>query len=118
MAKEPGPALERVTYAPKRDTLTLTLANDRVVQIPRRAIAELRNLDERQLRALRPDNAGMTLSQRDRDIDIYVPGLLAAIFGIRPAAMLGAIGGSKRSRAKRRASQKNGRRGGRPQKIA
>ena len=108
------PALKRVTYAPKRDVITLNLASERVVQIPRHAIKELRNLSERQLRALRPDNAGVTLSQRELDIDIYVPGLPANIFGIRPGVMLGKAGGSKTSAAKRRASQVNGRRGGRP----
>ncbi len=116
MDKRFEPALKRVTYAPKRDVITLNLASDRVVQIPRRAITELRNLSARELRALRPDNAGVTLSQRELDIDIYVPGLLANIFGIRPGAMLGKAGGSKTSRAKRRASQENGRSGGRPRK--
>jgi hypothetical protein len=116
MDKRFEPALKRVTYAPKRDVITLNLASDRVVQIPRRTIKELRNLNERQLCALRPDNAGVTLSQRELDIDIYVPGLLASIFGIKPGAMLGKVGGSKTSLAKRRASQENGRRGGRPRK--
>ncbi len=116
MDKQFEPGLKRVSYAPKRDVITLTLASDRVVQIPRRAIKELRNLSERQLRALRPDNAGVTLSQRELDIDIYVLGLLANVFGIRPGVMLGKAGGSKTSIAKRRASQANGRSGGRPRK--
>jgi hypothetical protein len=114
MDKQFEPALKRVTYAPKRDVITLNLESDRVVQIPRRAIKELRNLTERQLRGLRPDNAGVTLSQRELDIDIHVAGLLANVFGIRPGAMLGKAGGSKTSVAKRRASQANGRSGGRP----
>lgn len=116
MAKGLEPTLESVSYAPTRDMITLKLENNRVVQIPRRAISELRGLTDKQLRALRPDNAGVTLSQRELDIDIYLPGLLASVFGIQPGVMLGKVGGSKTSGAKRQASQKNGRRGGRPRK--
>ena len=46
-----------------RDMITLRLENNRVVQILRRAIAELRGLTDKHCRALRPDNAGVTLSQ-------------------------------------------------------
>lgn len=116
MDKQLGPTLKRVSYAPSKDIVTLSLASDRIVQIPRRSIKELRGLSERQMRALHPDNAGATLSQRELDIDIYLPGLLANVFGIKPAAMLGKAGGSKTSPAKRRASQANGRLGGRPRK--
>jgi hypothetical protein len=58
----------------------------------------------------------MTLSQRDLDIDIYLPGLLADALALSASAMLGKRGGAKKSPAKRRASQENGRRGGRPKK--
>jgi hypothetical protein len=58
----------------------------------------------------------MTLSQRDRDIDIYLPGLLTDALSLSASAMLGKKGGAKKSPEKRRASRENGRRGGRPKK--
>ncbi len=116
MAKTIEPMLERVGYAPRRDVITLHLSTGALVEIPRRAIKELRNLNREQLHALRPDNAGVTLSRRDLDIDIYLPGLLSEMLGVKPGAVLGRKGGTSRSPAKRRASQRNGRRGGRPKK--
>ncbi len=118
MAKMIEPVLERVKYAPTRDVVALRLSSGTLVEIPRLTIKELRNLNQAQLQALRPDNAGMTLSQRDLDIDIYIPGLLGEALGVKPSAILGRKGGTSRSPAKRRAAQRNGRRGGRPKKIS
>ena len=116
MAKTIEPVLERVGYAPKRDVITLHLSTGARVEVPRLAVRELKNLNQAQLRALRADNAGVTVSQRDLDIDIYLPGLLSEVLGVKPGAVLGRKGGTSRSPAKRRASQRNGRRGGRPKK--
>jgi hypothetical protein len=116
MAKTIEPMLERVGYAPKRDVIALHLSTGALVEIPRLAVKELRDLNQGQLHALRPENAGVTLSQRDLDIDIYLPGLLSEMLGVKPGAILGRKGGTSRSPAKRRASQGNGRRGGRPKK--
>jgi hypothetical protein len=116
MAKTIEPMLERVGYAPKRDVIMLRLSTGALVEIPRLAVKELRNLSQAQLEVLKPDNAGVTLSQRDLDIDIYLPGLLSEMLGVKPGAVLGRKGGTSRSPAKRRASQSNGRRGGRPKK--
>jgi hypothetical protein len=118
MARTTELVLERVGYAPKRDVITLHLSTGALVEIPRLAVKELKNFDQSQLRALRPDNAGATLSQRDLDIDIYLSGLLSDVLGVKPGAVLGRKGGTSRSPAKRRASQRNGRRSGRPKKKA
>ncbi|MBV8282595.1 MAG: DUF2442 domain-containing protein [Candidatus Eremiobacteraeota bacterium] len=117
MPKTAGPILQWVSYMPRRDAVSLQLSSGAVVEIPRVAIRELRRLSQSELKALRSDNAGMTISQRDLDIDIYLPGLLGDMLGVRPAAVLGRKGGSSRSSAKRRASRQNGRRGGRPKKA-
>lgn len=114
MAKKSEPTLTRVGYAPSRDVVSLHLSTGALVEIPRSAIPELRSLVASELRTLKPDNAGMTLSHRTRDIDIYLPGLLADVFALNASAMLGKKGGAKTSDAKRRAAQQNGRRGGRP----
>lgn len=53
------------------------------------------------------------------DADLYLPALLDGFLGSRKwmAARLGAIGGKSRSEAKRFASKRNGKLGGRPRKA-
>jgi len=53
------------------------------------------------------------------DADLYVPGLLAGVFGSKRwmARTLGAAGGRSRTAAKTRAARENGRKGGRPKKA-
>jgi hypothetical protein len=65
-------------------------------------------------------SAGLGLYWPKLDADIYIPGLLQGVFGSKRwiAAQLGAIGGKVRSRAKAAAARKNGRKGGRPRKVA
>ncbi len=118
MAKMIEPTLEGVKYTPKRDVVALRLSTGALIEVPRFTIKELRKLNQAQLRDLEPDNAGMTLSQRDLDIDIYLPGLLSEALGVRPSAVLGRKGGASRSPAKRRAARRNGRRGGRPKDVS
>jgi hypothetical protein len=54
------------------------------------------------------------------DADLYVPCLLAGVFGSKRwmARALGAAGGRSRTPAKTRAARENGRKGGRPKKHA
>ncbi|MEW6597043.1 MAG: DUF2442 domain-containing protein [Pseudomonadota bacterium] len=54
------------------------------------------------------------------DADLYVPGLLRGVFGSQRwmARLLGAAGGRARTAAKSRAARENGRKGGRPKKLA
>ncbi len=54
------------------------------------------------------------------DAHLYLPALLQGVFGSKRwmAAQLGAAGGKARSAAKTAAARTNGRRGGRPRKVA
>lgn len=54
------------------------------------------------------------------DADLYVPALLQGVFGSKSwmARQLGAAGGRARSGAKVAAARENGRKGGRPRKLA
>ncbi|HZP25249.1 MAG TPA: DUF2442 domain-containing protein [Terriglobales bacterium] len=80
----------------------------------------LENARPAQLREIEISPSGLGLHFPKLDADLYLPGLLQGILGSRKwmAARLGAVGGRSTSTAKRRASQANGRLGGRPRKIA
>lgn len=64
--------------------------------------------------------AGLGLHWPRLDADVYVPALLQGVFGSRNwmARQLGTAGGRARSAAKAAASRENGRKGGRPRKVA
>lgn len=64
--------------------------------------------------------AGLGLHWPQLDADLYVPALLRGVFGSKNwmARQLGAEGGRARTAAKVAASRANGRRGGRPKKLA
>jgi len=54
------------------------------------------------------------------DADVYVPALLQGVLGSKSwmAKQLGTVGGQARTEAKSAAAWENGRKGGRPKKIA
>jgi hypothetical protein len=64
--------------------------------------------------------AGLGLHWPKLDADVYVPSLLQGVFGSRRwmASSLGASGGKSRSPTKAAAARENGRKGGRPPKVA
>ncbi len=63
--------------------------------------------------------AGEMLHWESLDVDHYIPSLLAGVFGNRRwMSEIGKRGGLVRSGAKTRAARKNGRKGGRPRKVA
>lgn len=65
------------------------------------------------------DDHGSVLHWESLDLDHYVPGLIAGVFGNRRwMSEIGKRGGLKRSPAKVKAARANGRKGGRPAKSA
>ena len=64
--------------------------------------------------------AGLGLHWPRLDADLYVPALVQGVFGSEAwmARLLGARGGRSRTEAKVAASRENGRKGGRPKKVA
>jgi hypothetical protein len=63
---------------------------------------------------------GLGLHWPRLDADLYLPGLFEGMFGTRGwmAKTLGKVGGRSTSSAKQEAARINGRRGGRPRKMA
>jgi len=64
--------------------------------------------------------AGLGLYWPRLDADLYIPALLEGVFGSRSwmARQMGANGGRARTDAKAAAARENGRKGGRPRKVA
>jgi len=74
----------------------------------------------RELSDIEISPSGLGLRWPKLDADIYLPALLDGLLGSKKwvAAKLGAAGGRVKSRAKAAASRENGKRGGRPRKVA
>ncbi len=70
------------------------------------------------LAAVEVDGLGFNLHWPALDVDLYVPALVAGIFGTRAwmARELARVAGRKTSAAKAVASRANGAKGGRPRK--
>jgi hypothetical protein len=66
------------------------------------------------------DPPGFGLHFPRLDADLYLPALLEGLLGSKAwaASRMGQAGGKARTPAKQAASRANGRRGGRPQKVA
>ncbi|MHB8148361.1 MAG: DUF2442 domain-containing protein [Vulcanimicrobiaceae bacterium] len=86
--------------------------------IPIKAIDEIAAAPIAMLRDVKASPIGDGLIFCEFGEAIYVPGLLRDLFGDAFAGALGKIGGRSRSDAKVRAARKNGRKGGRPRKVA
>jgi hypothetical protein len=74
----------------------------------------------RELSDIEISPSGLGLRWPRLDADIYLPSLLDGLLGSKKwvAAKLGAAGGRVKSRAKAASSRENGKRGGRPRKVA
>ena len=79
----------------------------------------LENAKASQLDEIEISPSGLGMHFPKLDADLYLPSLLEGFLGSRKwmAARLGAIGGKSRSQAKRFASKRNGKLGGRPRKA-
>lgn len=90
------------------------------IAFPTRLAEGLAEASSADLSEIEISPAGLGLHWPKLDADVYVPALLQGVFGSKRwmAAQLGMAGGQTRSRAKAAASRENGRKGGRPRKVA
>jgi len=121
-----GEAFER--YAPRAlfaryrgsdDAVVVGLTSGIELAIPRRLMQGLESASVEALANVAVLGPGSTLFWESLDVAHGVASLLKGIFGNRRwMSEIGKRGGAVRSRAKARASRKNGCKGGRPRKVA
>ncbi len=107
-------------YDRRTSRVVVKLNTDVQISFPPRLTEGLADASPDDLAAIEVSASGLGLHWPKLDADLYIPGLLVGQLGSKRwmAAQLGAAGGSVRSPAKAGSSRENGRKGGRPRKVA
>ena len=112
------PHATAVRYHAANDVFALALSNGVEVVIPRKLLQGLDGGSTRELRDVTIVGHGTGLHWPALNVDHYVRGLLAGVFGTRRWGEHLRAAGSVSSPAKAAAARENGRKGGRPKKKA
>ena len=116
MRTQPRAASAR--YDPETRRVVVELVNGCTYVFPAELAQELHGADDEALADVVIDGVGFNLHWPALDADLYVPALVAGVFGTRDwmAREWARLAGSATSPAKAAASRANGARGGRPRK--
>ena len=106
-------------YDARSRRLRIELVSGVGVSIPIAKLQGLADAPASVIRTVRVDGGGYGLHWPSLDLDLAVPDLIAGCFGSRAwMSALARRGGKATSAAKRRAARENGKKGGRPWKVA
>jgi hypothetical protein len=100
--------------------VVVDLTNGCAYAFPARLVQDLQGASDQDLAQVEVDGMGFNLHWPTLDADLYVPALLAGVFGTRAwmTRELARLAGQATSPAKAKAARANGAKGGRPRKAA
>ena len=109
-----------VRYDRRRDRIVVSLNTGVELAFPPHIAQGLETAAPSDLTDIEISPSGFGVHFPRLDAHLYLPALMQGVFGSKKwmAAQLGAAGGKARSPAKRAAARANGKRGGRPRKLA
>jgi Protein of unknown function (DUF2442) len=115
-----GPQATGAHYDAARDRIVVELSTGIEISFPPKQAQGLESALPDDLSAIEITPSGLGLHFPKLDADIYVPALMEGVLGSAKwmAGQMGRIGGAARSASKAQAARENGKRGGRPRKIA
>ncbi len=107
-------------YDRRTSRVIVKLNTDVQISFPTRLTEGLADAAPEDLALIEITPSGLGLHWPNLDADLFVPGLLAGQMGSRRwmASLMGTAGGKSRSVTKAEAARENGRKGGRPRKLA
>jgi hypothetical protein len=117
---ETEPRASAARYDRPTGRVVVDLANGCTYAFPAQLVQDLHGASHDDLAGVEVDGLGFNLHWPALDVDLYVPALLAGIFGTRVwmARELARVAGRATSPAKAAAARSNGAKGGRPRKSA
>jgi Protein of unknown function (DUF2442) len=115
-----GPQATGACYDAARDRIVVELSTGIEISFSPKQAQGLATARPDDLSEIEITPSGLGLHFPKIDADIYVPALLEGVLGSAKwmAEQMGRIGGAARSAAKAQAARENGKRGGRPRRIA
>jgi hypothetical protein len=117
---EAVPRATAAHYDPATGRVAIELANGCAYAFPVQRVQDLQGASDEDLAKVDVDGAGFNLHWPKLDVDLYLPALVAGVFGTRgcTASELACVAGRTKSPAKAAVARSNGAKGGRPRKAA
>jgi hypothetical protein len=111
----PEAVAKSVEHITSLNLLIVELSNHRRLALPLEDLQQLDRATHAELQNYELLGHGTGIHFPDLDVDLYVPSLIAGVYGNRSwMAKLGRVGGMAKTEAKRLAAKANGAKGGRP----